>query len=456
MHRLLCVVATLPLLLNVGCVTAEGRDDETYNSLQTKSQVVNTDYDGTYNFGVSCKWEGYGSGRIGDGSTWKIEDGTLNHKSRLLRTKGTVEGNKLVITGDRYASKAKVWSSVYLTVNLSTSKVNGTWRNGQCKGSFDQVSVAKVSGNTTTYTIDGSREYFLITEAINKTPISDKKTKLEIKLQYPDTHFVKYPLVVIVPSSQGMEWYDEIATAKKFRKLGYATLLVDSYQARGVGGDDAEIGVTINSPMMALDALYALNAVKDNPRIDMTRTALYGSSKGSLAVEETMIVALGKGLPKFKVLLSENSNLCFDWSKVPLDKNVKLVVFTGGKDNSGTPSECVDRTNIFKEKGYNITHINYPDSAHRFIITEARGHGYLPQTIDAYGYKQCEWLIDANGNQGYRNKSSNVVTFPKSRKQMMKTIKGCLNRSIYYGGTNTERNKFFEDAHAEMQKVFSN
>ena len=79
-----------------------------------------------------------------------------------------------------------------------------------------------------------------------------------------------------------------------------------------------------------------------------------------------------------------------------------------------------------------------------------------PQTIDALGYKNCEWLIDANGNQGYRNKSTDVVTFPQNRIEMKGTIRSCLNRGIFWGGTVAERNQFFADAHNEMQKVFSN
>ena len=451
MRKSLFIFSAVPLIFFAGCVTDQSQV-QNREVFQPKSEVVNSDYDGTYNFSVRCTWDGHGSGRIGDGSMWKIKDGTLNHKSRLLRTKGTVNGNKLEITGDRYAGNAGVWSSVYLTVNLSTSKVKGNWRNGQCDGSFDQVSVAKVSGNSKTYIIDGSRDYFLITDAINRKPINNKKVKLDIVLQYPNVNKDKYPLVVIVVSSQGYNYEDEGLIAEDFRKLGYATLLIDSYSRRGVGGDSAEVGHTINSPTIALDALYALDAVKNNPRIDMNRTALYGASKGSLAVEETMIIALGKGLPMFKVLLSENSNMCFDWSKVPLHRNVKLVVFTGGKDNSGTLSECVERTKIFKAKGYNITHINYPNSAHRFVITQARS-GTLPKHVDGYGYSQCEWLVDKNGNQGYRVKSTNLVTFPQNRNEAKETIRSCLNRGILWGGTVAERNQFFKDAHKEMNKA---
>ena len=339
MQKSLFIFTALTLFIFVGCVTDQ-------NHLQNH-ESLNTDYDGTYSFRVSCDWGSYGQGNISDGQRWVIKDGILAHKKFRFDVKGKVQGNTLEISGTRQSGKDKQWHYLSMSVIFPQGKVKGSWNDGTCNGLLVLTSAPSVAGDFKTYTIDGSREYFLISEAINKTPISDVKTKLKIKLQYPDTKQKKYPLVVIVPSSQGMEWYDEIATAADFRKLGYATLLVDSYKARGVGGDDAEIGVTINSPMVAVDALYSLNAVKENPRLDMTRTALYGASKGSLAVEETMISALGKGLTKFKVLLSENSNLSFDWSRVPLDKNVKLVVFTGGKDNSGTLKECVERTKIF-------------------------------------------------------------------------------------------------------------
>ena len=276
MRKSLLIFSAVPLIFFAGCVTDQSQV-QNREVFQPKSQVGNSDYDGTYNFNVICNWSGYGSGVIGDGSMWKIENGTVNHKSRLIRTNGQVKGNKLNLSGSRYANGAKEWSPVYLRINLSTNKVTGEWRDGECSGTFDQVSVAKVSGNSKTYIIDGSRDYFLIADAINRKPINNKKVKLDIVLQYPNVNKDKYPLVVIVPSSQGFNYEDEILMAQDFRKLGYATLLIDSYSRRGVGGDSAEVGQTINSPTIALDALYALDAVKNNPRIDMNRTALYGA-----------------------------------------------------------------------------------------------------------------------------------------------------------------------------------
>ena len=160
-------------------------------------------------------------------------------------------------------------------------------------------------------------------------------------------------------------------------------------------------------------------------------------------------LAINHKLPTFKVLLSENANMCFDWSKMPLNKETKLVVFTGGDDDSGTLSECVDRTAIFKAKGYNIEHINYEGAAHRFILDHKSR-----KRSDGFGYSKCEWLVNSEGEQGYRVKSTGVTTFPKNRKQLRNTITKCINRGIEYGGTVEFRHRFFDDAHRIMQGVF--
>ena len=137
------------------------------------------------------------------------------------------------------------------------------------------------------------------------------------------------------------------------------------------------------------------------------------------------------------------------YDSLSINKNIKLVVFTGGDDDSGTLSECLERTIIFKEKGYDIDHINYEGAAHRFILD----HKSRKRT-DGLGYSKCEWLFNSDGEQGYRVKSTGVTTFPKNRQEIKKTITKCLNRGIEYGGTNEFRKRFFDDAHRIMQAVF--
>ena len=79
-------------------------------------------------------------------------------------------------------------------------------------------STPAVSANAKKFVINGSREYLRLSQAINRTPISKIQTDLEIELQYPEILKAKYPLVVIVPSSQGIELRDEIKGNQKLEK----------------------------------------------------------------------------------------------------------------------------------------------------------------------------------------------------------------------------------------------
>ena len=432
--------------------------DQTTSS---KNKTLNNAFDGEYAVDIRCSWGSINTMNM----NWKIVDGKLNFDDYRWRVKGEVVGNNLSIKGAR-RSKSGDWKRLAFRGTFSNNMfpLKGNWKGSKCKGTFtkkENIQIAQSDDsdvpNRKTFTIKGSKDYFSIADAINDRPVNNnhKQPDLKLVLQYPKiktgASSLTYPLVVLIPSSQGLELMDEVKTARDFRKLGYATLLVYSFKARQVGGDAAEIGVSINSPTVAVDAMLALKEMGKVKSIDSNRTALYGASKGSLSVEETMIDAISthRQLPTFKVLLSENSNMCFDWSKMPLNKNIKLVVFTGGDDDSGTLSECLERTAIFKEKGYDIEHINYEGAAHRFILD----HKSRKRT-DGIGYSKCEWLFNSDGEQGYRVKSTGVTTFPKNRQEIKKTITKCLNRGIEYGGTKEFRKRFFDDAHRIMQAVF--
>ena len=122
-------------------------------------------------------------------------------------------------------------------------------RVGECVGSETTAkrptkskSLNKANApNKIIYVVKGSKDYFSVADAINDRPVNNNHSQPDLKLvlQYPkakaDDSSLKYPLIVLIPSSQGLELLDEVKTARDFRKLGYATLLVYSYEARHVG-----------------------------------------------------------------------------------------------------------------------------------------------------------------------------------------------------------------------------
>lgn len=463
MNRLLTPVALLAAVTLSACNSVHAGADQ--EDVVTKTSLSSV-HDGVYRLDISCDWGDYGRFSINDGyMEWTVKAGRLDHKAGRWDLKGEVYGNRLVFDGTRQSGKDSKWKPLSMWINFNDGTVKGDWSKAAsigdgCDGTAVKQQVAAktvqvYSGASADepreFVMEGSKDYFRISDLINDNPVNGNhnRPKVKLLLEFPEKYRPLYPLVAFVPSSQGIEYDDEEALAREFRKLGYATLIIYSYQARQTGGDTAELGKTINSPTVALDAMLALQYVLSDTRIDNQSTTLYGASKGSLSVEETMILAISEkwNVPMYNALLSENSNMCFDFSKLPLSKDTKLGVFTGGKDDSGTESECVKRTQIYASKGYNIKHFIYPDAAHRFTRLN-----HEPKYVDvAYGYSQCEWLVNNNGDQGYRVKSTGATFFPETRDSMIKSIRPCLNKGIYIGATNQSRNKFMTDAHKFLQ-----
>ena len=77
--------------------------------------------------------------------------------------------------------------------------------------------------------IAGSKDYVTLRDAIHDKPNRGNHSRPQVKIEliYPDDYVAgksrNYPLVVLIPSSQGIEEHDEIRTAHDFRRFGYAT-----------------------------------------------------------------------------------------------------------------------------------------------------------------------------------------------------------------------------------------
>ncbi len=89
----------------------------------------------------------------------------------------------------------------------------------------------------------------------------------------------RMPAVVIAHGSGGIREDREDAWARRLAAAGFATLVVNSFAPRGItstGTDQSRVSVLANTA----DALEALRLLAAHPRIDPTRIAVMGFSRG--------------------------------------------------------------------------------------------------------------------------------------------------------------------------------
>ena len=89
----------------------------------------------------------------------------------------------------------------------------------------------------------------------------------------------KRPFVVLLHSSAGLSGGHEL-WARDFAELGVSTLMIDSFSGRGIDttlNDQSQLG-RLN---MIIDAYRAAAKIKDHPRLDSSRVALMGFSRGA-------------------------------------------------------------------------------------------------------------------------------------------------------------------------------
>lgn len=92
-----------------------------------------------------------------------------------------------------------------------------------------------------------------------------------------------FPAVVLMPPCGNLSKQAEAADAARYRALGYALLVVDSYGPRNItdGCTGTQAGVSVD---LVMDAYGALLHLATLPFIDAERIAVVGYSKGATAV----------------------------------------------------------------------------------------------------------------------------------------------------------------------------
>ncbi len=178
----------------------------------------------------------------------------------------------------------------------------------------------------------------------------------------------KTPVVVILHGSAGINGGSEL-WAREFAEMGVSTLLVDSFSGRGIVStldDQSQLG-RLN---MVVDAYRAIGKLKTHPRVDTSRIALMGFSRGGQAALYASLERFhglwnssGADFAAYIPFYSDCKTAFIDDVKV---KPVPIRMHHGEADDYVPVSGCVAYAERLKAAGRDAQLTIYKDAHHVF------------------------------------------------------------------------------------------
>jgi len=178
----------------------------------------------------------------------------------------------------------------------------------------------------------------------------------------------KRPLVVLLHGSGALNGGHEL-WAREFAEMGVSTLLIDAFTGRGLVATSDNQGL-LGRLNMILDTYRALGKIKDHPRVDTSRVALIGFSRGgqatlyaSLERFHTMWNDSGVDFAAYFPFYADCMTTFVDDTKV---KPVPIRLHHGAIDDYNPAPQCKAYVDRLKAAGANIDITTYKDAAHSF------------------------------------------------------------------------------------------
>jgi dienelactone hydrolase len=192
-----------------------------------------------------------------------------------------------------------------------------------------------------------------------------------------------YPAMVLAHGSGGIEPKDWERWVPLLNKLGVATFVVDSYTPRGITRTVDDQGQLDQSSNDA-DALFALQLLAADPRIDPARIGVMGFSRGGSVALETAVDRFRRGVIKNNVKFAAHiafypgCGLRYWRSPSPLT-GAPIMMALGELDNYTPARPCLAFAEAMKAAGQDVEVHVYAGAQHDFdslntrLVTDAKG-----------------------------------------------------------------------------------
>jgi dienelactone hydrolase len=178
----------------------------------------------------------------------------------------------------------------------------------------------------------------------------------------------KRPLVVLLHGSGGLSGGHEL-WAREFAEIGVSTLMIDAFTGRGIVATSTNQGL-LGRLNMILDTYRALEKIKDHPRVDTSKVALIGFSRGgqgtlyaSLERFHKMWNTSGVDFSAYFPFYPDCMTQFVEDTKV---KPVPIRIHHGDIDDYNPAPQCKAFVERLKAAGANVEMAIYKDSAHSF------------------------------------------------------------------------------------------
>ncbi len=228
---------------------------------------------------------------------------------------------------------------------------------------------------------------------------NDRPVAINAKLFLPTAVKAPYSVVVILPSSSGVQAAREIYYARKLSEVGIAALVVFSYQARGIEGSLYDQS-KLDSWNIENDAIAALRYLSRDKRFRPDKIAVMGVSKGGTAAMDSALIVrrgwmnLRATDPKFATHIAISPDC--GWLTRSTQTTGQPILFMLAELDDQTPAApCQAQAQRLRNAGNpNVAVILYRGVHHAW---EELGHK-AEFDEDIENYAQCRVWVEDNGS----------------------------------------------------------
>lgn len=210
----------------------------------------------------------------------------------------------------------------------------------------------------------------LTTQQILGGDLNGKPVTLAGQLRIPRAGTDKLPTVLIVHASGGIGAAIE-SWAREFNSMGLAVMIPDSFSGRGIANTVTDQS-QLDNLAMTVDAYRALSVLALHPRIDASRIAIIGFSKGAVAAVYSSNARFQKllGRPDAEfaahIGLYTPCNIAFRDDDKLTGKPIRL--HHGIADDWVSIEPCRAYASRLKQAGIDATLTEYADAHHSYDV----------------------------------------------------------------------------------------